>query len=78
MAQLVEALCYKPEGHRFDSQWCRWNFSLTYPFQPLCGPGVSSVCNRNEYQEYVLGGAGGWCIGLTALPPLFADCLEIC
>ena len=26
MVQLVEALHYKPEGHRFDSQWCQWNF----------------------------------------------------
>jgi hypothetical protein len=22
VAQLVEALCYKPEGRGFDSQWC--------------------------------------------------------
>jgi hypothetical protein len=29
VAQLVEALRYKPEGHRFDSRWCHWNFSLT-------------------------------------------------
>jgi hypothetical protein len=29
VAQLVEALHYKPEGHGFDFQWCRWNFSLT-------------------------------------------------
>jgi hypothetical protein len=28
-AQLVEALCYKPESRGFDSQWCDWNFSLT-------------------------------------------------
>jgi len=27
-AQLVEVLCYKPEGHGFDSRWCHWNFSL--------------------------------------------------
>ena len=25
-AQLVEALRYKPEGRRFDSRWCHWNF----------------------------------------------------
>jgi hypothetical protein len=25
VAQLVEALRYKPEGHRFDSRWCHWN-----------------------------------------------------
>jgi len=28
VVQLVEALCYKPEGHGFDFQWCHWNFSL--------------------------------------------------
>jgi hypothetical protein len=28
VAQLVEALRYKPEGRGFDSQWCHWNFSL--------------------------------------------------
>jgi hypothetical protein len=26
VAQFVEALRYKPEGHGFDSQWCHWNF----------------------------------------------------
>jgi len=29
VAQLVEALRYKPEGRWFDSRWFRWNFSLT-------------------------------------------------
>ena len=29
VAQLVEALRYKPEGRGFDSRWCQWNFSLT-------------------------------------------------
>jgi glycopeptide antibiotics resistance protein len=29
VAQLVEALHYKPEGHGFDSRWRHWNFSLT-------------------------------------------------
>jgi len=29
VAQLVEALCYKPEDRGFDSQQCHWNFSLT-------------------------------------------------
>jgi len=33
--------------------------------------------HRNEYQEYFLVGKGGWCIGLTTLPPSCADCLEI-
>ena len=29
VAQLVEAVRYKPEGRGFDSRWCHWNFSLT-------------------------------------------------
>jgi len=29
VAQLVEALHYKPEGRGFDSRWCHWKFSLT-------------------------------------------------
>ena len=29
VAQLVEALRYKPEGRGFDSRWCHWDFSLT-------------------------------------------------
>jgi hypothetical protein len=29
VAQLVEALRYKPEGQGFNSRWCHWNFSLT-------------------------------------------------
>ena len=29
VAQLVEALRYKPEGRGFDSQLSHWNFSLT-------------------------------------------------
>jgi len=28
MAQLIEALRYKPEGRGFDSRWSHWNFSL--------------------------------------------------
>ena len=29
VAQLVEALRFKPEGHGFHSRRCQWNFSLT-------------------------------------------------
>ena len=29
VVQMVEALCYKPEGCGLDSQWCHWYFSLT-------------------------------------------------
>jgi hypothetical protein len=41
------------------------------------GPGVDSASNRNEYQEYFLGGKGSQYVGLTNLPPSYADCLEI-
>ena len=40
VAQLVEALRYKPEGRGFDSRWCHWNFSLTQYFRSRYGPGV--------------------------------------
>jgi hypothetical protein len=33
--------------------------------------------NRNEYQEYCLGGKGDRCVGLITLPPSCVDCLEI-
>jgi hypothetical protein len=29
VAQLVEALRYKPEGRGFSSRWGHWNFSVT-------------------------------------------------
>ena len=81
MAQLVEALRYKPEGRSFDSRWCHWKFSLTSSFRPHYGSGVDSASNRNEYQEYFMGegggGKGGRCVGLTTLPPSCVDCHEI-
>ena len=39
--------------------------------------GLTQPLNRNEYQEYFLGGKGGRCVELTNLPPSCADCLEI-
>jgi len=77
VTQLVEALCYKLEGQRFDSRWCHWNFSLTWSFWPHYGPGGDSASNRNEYQEYFLEGKGGQCVRLTTLRPSCVDCLEI-
>ena len=38
---------------------------------------TQTLTDMNEYQEYFLGGKGGRCVGLTTLPPSFADCLEI-
>jgi hypothetical protein len=56
VAQLVEALRYKPEGREFDSRWCQWNFSLTYSFRPHCGPGADTASK----QKLVPGIFPGW------------------
>jgi len=40
-------------------------------------PWLDSTSDRNEKQEYFLGGKGGRCVGLTTLPSSCADCLEI-
>jgi len=77
VAHLLEALHYKPEGLGFFSRCRHWNCSLIYSYQPLYGPGVDSVSERNEYQEYFLEGKGGRCLRLTTLPPPCADCHEI-
>ena len=73
VAQLVEVLRYKPEDRGFVSRWCHWNISLSESFRPNYGPRADSASNRNEHQEYFLGGKDGRCVGLN-LP---ADCLEI-
>jgi hypothetical protein len=49
----------------------------TLPFRAHYDPVVDSASSRNEYQEYLLGGKGGRCGGLTTLPLLYADCLQI-
>jgi hypothetical protein len=51
VAQLVEALRYKPEGRGLDSRWCHWKFLLT-------------MSTRNMYWRGV-GCEGGRCVGLT-------------
>ena len=64
MANLVESLRYNPEGRGFDSRCFHWKF-----FLPRYVPGVDTVSNRNEYQEYFLGSEGGRYVQLTTLPP---------
>jgi hypothetical protein len=46
VAQLVEALRYKPEGQVLNSRWSHY------------GPGVDSAFDKNEYQEYFLRAKG--------------------
>jgi hypothetical protein len=77
VAQLVEALRYKPEGRGFDSRLCNCNFFFFLSFRPHNGPGVDSASNRNKYQKHFLGGKGDRCLGLTTLQLSSADCLEM-
>jgi hypothetical protein len=51
VAQLVQAMHYKPESRGFDSRCGNWNFLLTQFFRP----GIDSASNRNEYLESSLG-----------------------
>jgi hypothetical protein len=46
VAQLIEALPYKPEGRGFDSPWSHWNFSVTLSFWSHCGPETDSASNN--------------------------------
>jgi hypothetical protein len=46
VAQLVEALRYKPAGRGFEPRWGHLDSSLT-SFRPYCGPGVDSGPDRN-------------------------------
>ena len=32
---INSSLRYNPQGRGFDSQWCHWNFSLTYNHSSL-------------------------------------------
>jgi hypothetical protein len=76
-ASLKEIECYNLELLVWlQAVGCHWNVSLTQSFRSHCGPGVGSA-NRNEHQEYLLGGKGGRCVMLTTLPTSCADCIEI-
>jgi hypothetical protein len=48
VAYMVKALCYKPEGRRFETQWGWMNFSIYLILLAALGPGVHSASNRNE------------------------------
>jgi hypothetical protein len=54
VAQLVEALCYKTEGHGFDLE-----FFIAFILQPHYDSVIDSAFKRNDWQEYFLQGKGG-------------------
>jgi len=43
-------------------------FFIDFIFLTILSPFVISASNRNEHQKYFLGGKGGQCLGLAALP----------
>jgi hypothetical protein len=74
VAQLVEALRYKPEGRGFDFRWGHWDFFVDLslgPTQPLTEMSARVISWGGG------GDKGGRCIGLTTLPPSCVDCLEM-
>jgi hypothetical protein len=54
VAQLVEALRYKPEGRGFDSRRYNWNFSLIESPSGRTTALELTQAPRNEYQEHFL------------------------
>ena len=63
MTQLVKALRYKSEGCGFDSQWCHWDFSWTYPSGRSMALGLTQplteMSTRNIYWGVKAAGAYG-------------------
>jgi len=66
VSTVVKVMCYNSEGRWFDPSWCHLEFFVDIKsFRSHYGPGVDSASNRNEYQEYLLGGKSGRCVRLT-------------
>ena len=76
MAQLLEALRYKPEGRGFDSHCCHWNFHWHNPSGRTMALGLTQPLTEMSTRNK-LGSKGGRCVGLTILPSSVAECLEI-
>jgi hypothetical protein len=73
MMQIVEALLCKREGAASIPDGvigiCR---------NPSCRTmDLGSTQPPTEFQEYFMGDKGSRCVGLTALPPSYANCLGI-
>ena len=63
VAQLVEAMRYKPEGRGFDSPCWHLNFSHLI-LSTDYGPVDDTASNRNECQKHFLAGKSGRCVRL--------------
>ena len=76
VAQLVEALRYKPEGRGFYSNSIRI-FHLHNPSGRTMALGLTQPLTEMSTRNTSWGVKGGRCVGLTTLPPSCADCPEI-
>jgi hypothetical protein len=45
---MVNALCYKPEGRGFETQWGKWILSIYLILPAALCPGVQSASNRGK------------------------------
>jgi len=62
LAQLVDELRYVSECSIPDGVT---GIFIDIILPAALWPEVDSACNRNEYQEYFVGGKVGRCVGLT-------------
>ena len=62
VAQLVKALCYKPEGYGFDSQWCTGIFHLHNPSGRTMAKGLTQPLTEMTTRNISWGGKGGRCV----------------
>ena len=76
VAQLVEALRYKPKGRRFDSRWSV-EFFIDVILPAALWPWGRLSLKQKSVPGTFPGGKGGRCVGLPTLPPSCADCREI-
>jgi len=77
VVHLVEALHYKPEGHRFDSRWGSLDYFIDLIISAELWPKGCPNIAQKWVPEASPVGRGSQCIGLTTSPPSCADCLEI-
>jgi len=72
VAQLVEALHYKPERRGFDEIF-HWHD----PSGHIMALGSTQPLIEMSTRNISWGGKGSRCVGLTTLPPSCAECLKI-
>ena len=74
---VVKALRYKQAGRGFDSRWFHWNFHWHNPSGRTMALGSTQSRIEMNMRSISWGYKGGRCIGLTTLPHLCTDGLEI-